>query len=93
MLNQIKIICADMLNIEQRRDYTKKKSDKRISSIISMTARATVPDVNELQELQISLMEESEIIKETLKKIEELNELGMKVGMTQMVMNLGGENE
>lgn len=93
MRNQIKIICADMLNIERRRDYTKKKSDKRISSIISMTARATVPDVNELQELQISLMEESEIIKETLKKIEELNELGMKVGMTQMVMNLGGENE
>ena len=93
MLNQIKIICADMLNIQQRRDYTKKKSDKRISSIISMTARATVPDVNELQELQISLMEESETIKETLQKLEELNELGTKVGMKQMVMNLGGENE
>lgn len=58
-----------------------------------MTARATVPDVNELQELQISLMEESAIIKETLEKIEELNELGIKVGMTQMVMELGGENE
>lgn len=93
MRNQIKIICADMLNIERRRDYTKKKSDKRISSIISMTARATVPDVNELQELQISLMEESAIIKETLEKIEELTELGIKVGMTQMVMELGGENE
>ena len=93
MLNQIKIICADMLNIEQRRKYRKKKSDERISSIISMTARETVPDVNELQELQMSLMEESEIIKETLQKIEELNELGMKVGMKQMVMNLGGENE
>ena len=93
MRNQIKIICADMLNIERRRDYTKKKSDKRISSIISMTARATVPDVNELQELQISLMEESAIIKETLEKIEELNERGIKVGMTQLVMELGGENE
>lgn len=90
MLNQIKIICADMTNIKQRRESAKKKSDQRITSIISMTARATVPDVNELQELQMSLMEESEIIKESLQKIEELNELGMKVGMKQMVINLGG---
>lgn len=58
-----------------------------------MTARATVPDVNELQELQISLLEEQEIIKEILQKLEELNELSVKVAMTQMVMNLGGENE
>ncbi|MBR3786000.1 MAG: hypothetical protein IKJ77_06325 [Firmicutes bacterium] len=93
MLNQIKIICADMLNIEQRRDNAKKKSDKLIASTIAMTARCTIPDNKEMEELRLSLLEESEIINETLRKLAELNELGMKVGMKQMVMSLGGENE
>lgn len=93
MLNQIKIICADMLNIEQRRDNVKKKSDKLIANTIAMTARTTIPDNKEMEDLLLSLMEEEKIIKETRLKLEELQELGMKVGMKQMVMNLGGENE
>lgn len=93
MQNQIKIICADMMNIEQRRDNAKKKSDKLIASTIAMTARTTIPDNKEMEDLQLSLMDEEKIIKETLLKLKELQELGMKVGMKQMVMNLGGENE
>ena len=93
MLNQIKCICADMLNIEQRRDNAKKKSDKLIASTIAMTARTTIPDNREMEDLRLSLLEEEAIINETLRKLAELNELGMKVGMKQMVMNLGGENE
>lgn len=93
MLNQIKIICADVFDIQRRRTLAAKKSDKQISSVMAMTARAMIPDATELQELQISLMEESAIIKETLGKIEELNELGMKAGMEQMILNLGGKNE
>ena len=82
-----------MLNIEQRRDNAKKKSDKLIASTIAMTARTTIPDNKEMEDLLLSLMEEEKIIKETRLKLEELQELGMKVGMKQMVMNLGGENE
>ena len=93
MLNQIKIICADMLNIEQRRDNARKKSDKLIASTVAMTARCTIPDNKEMQDLQLSLMDEERIIKETLLKLEELQVLATKVGMQQMVMNLGGEHE
>ena len=58
-----------------------------------MTARVTIPDNKEMEDLRLSLLEEEAIINETLRKLAELNELGMKVGMKQMVMNLGGENE
>ena len=86
MLNQIKVICADMLHMRQLRDNAKKKSNGQIDSIISQTARAVVPDSKELQDLQLSLLEEKKNIEEFLVKLEELHDLGLKQGMNQMVM-------
>lgn len=90
MLNETKIICADMMFAKRKRDEAKKKVDKHLNTAIKMTSGAAMPTTETMEDLQLHLMEEQKYTKDLLKLTQELNDLWSRNEMQQAVMNLGG---
>lgn len=91
MLNKIKIICADLLEMKNEKTVCRKENDKLLDAVISDTAGGNFPEGADVIKLEKYIERELFAIETIQKKIDQLKALSGAASVEQMRFDDRGE--
>lgn len=90
-MNEIKVICADLLKLKTEKDGFRKESEKLLNGLIVEAAYGHVELSTEMLKLKQLLNQEMDIMDEILMKIKIVENLVNAENLNQMEMRFKGE--